>query len=387
MTRQVPSIVTISGTRQATTVPPADVAAWRAVAEQVQGVTCLWAGPDLSVSEPGFRVFRSPRRQGPRSLVWVAHVAAAGIRVVRQSPGRVVLNGGEPWGWLAAWLVSLRTGAPWVMDIHASYLDLPAASVGRTTARVLRRTVKFFAGRATARRAVSFEMADRLGQWGLPTHWIPPRLLPLWEQSIPPRDARTATRPTRFIAIGRLVHSKGFDLLIEALAIHTARGGRATLTIVGDGPDRSALDAMVLDLGVSESVRFTGGLTSHRVRQELLNSDVFVLSSRDEGLPRTLLEAASCEIQIVATNVGGVQHAVGDWATVAVVPATADALADALFRTKQLAPRKELEAVRRQVLAQYGFHRNINELVEMYCSVAQSYYKGGPSSQQLSQVK
>lgn len=369
MTPSSPSIVTIAGTRQADALPKADVASWRAVAELVNSVTCLWAGPELAVDEPGFVIRRSPRHTGVRSFAWVRRTAKAGRQVLRETATPAVLNGAEPWAWLSAWLISRSTGTPWIMDIHASYLDLPASSVGRARSEILKRTVLFFAQRASARRAVSFTMAERLRQRGLATHWIPPRLLPFWEEPVPPRVERRPSQPTRFIAIGRMVASKGFDLLLEALAVQV-EPGRATLTLIGDGPERERLLRLTEDLGLSGVVRFTGSLTPEQVRAELLTADVFVLSSRDEGLPRTLLEAAACSIQIIATDVGGVRHAAQDWSTVEIVPPERTALAAAMeMAIEDPASSLALESVRGSVLRKYGFRQNIQELAEMYRSV------------------
>ncbi len=371
-----PAIVTIAGTRQTDTLPAADVASWRAVADLVHSVTCLWAGPDLTLDEPGFAIRRSPRKTGIRSLAWVAKVTHRGRRAVRSSSSPAVLNGAEPWAWLSAWLISRSTDTPWIMDIHASYLDLPASSVGRARSAILKRSVMFFASRATARRAVSFAMAESLERAGLATHWIPPRLLPLWEAPIARRMERRLVGPTRFVAIGRMVPSKGFDLLLEAMAAHGVPGG-AHLTIIGDGPERAALHRLTVDLGLVASVTFTGSLTPQEVREELIGSDVFVLSSRDEGLPRTLLEAASCGVGIIATDVGGVRHASQDWETVDIVPVECGALADAMKRAiAHPAASQDLDVVRHAVLERYGFRTNIQELAAMYTAVIRSGIDG-----------
>jgi glycosyltransferase involved in cell wall biosynthesis len=103
---------------------------------------------------------------------------------------------------------------------------------------------------------------------------------------------------TRYIGVGRLVSQKNFALLIRAFASQAGAGD--TLTIAGDGPERSALERLAQDLGVADRVIFPGHLTS---TDELLSeADVFVLSSDYEGLPAVLIEAMAAGLPIVTTD-------------------------------------------------------------------------------------
>ena len=106
-------------------------------------------------------------------------------------------------------------------------------------------------------------------------------------------------------SVGRLEHVKGHDVLIEALP-HIERDCR--IVIVGDGSLRQRLEARARALGVSDRVLFLG----HRddVARIYPCFDLFVLPSRDEGLPISLLEAQACGVPVVASRVGAVQEAV-----------------------------------------------------------------------------
>jgi glycosyltransferase involved in cell wall biosynthesis len=105
------------------------------------------------------------------------------------------------------------------------------------------------------------------------------------------------------VANGRLAPQKGFDLLIEAHAQVVGAGVRHRLLITGDGPDRAALEALVRRLGVESSVELPG--FSANPYPAMAAADVFVLSSRSEGLPLTLLEAMAVGAPIIATECGG----------------------------------------------------------------------------------
>jgi sugar transferase (PEP-CTERM/EpsH1 system associated) len=109
-------------------------------------------------------------------------------------------------------------------------------------------------------------------------------------------------------SVGRLVAVKNYPLLLRAVAQPAL--AQATLVLVGDGPERTALQALADSLGIAGRVRFAG----HRddVAELLPAFDVFVLPSRSEGMSNTLLEAMACSVPPVASRVGGNAEIVRD---------------------------------------------------------------------------
>jgi glycosyltransferase involved in cell wall biosynthesis len=101
-----------------------------------------------------------------------------------------------------------------------------------------------------------------------------------------------------FLAVGRLAHEKGFDLLLEAFSSIRIQFPLADLTIVGAGPQETPLKALRRRLGLEASVRFAG----HTPHPEVFfpGASMFVLSSRHEGLPNAMLEAAAAGLPILA---------------------------------------------------------------------------------------
>ncbi len=109
------------------------------------------------------------------------------------------------------------------------------------------------------------------------------------------------------VTVGRLSPEKGHDLLLEAFARLLEVQPDAILLLLGDGPDRSRLEAMARELEIAAHVTFTG-YTEH-VADVLASADCFVLSSRHEGAPMVILEARALGVPVVATTfrtVGGV---------------------------------------------------------------------------------
>ena len=101
------------------------------------------------------------------------------------------------------------------------------------------------------------------------------------------------------VAAGRLAPWKGFGDLIEAMALLKARRN-ARLLILGDGPLRQELQAMIDTRGLQDAVKLVGYVTNPL--KYFAKADVFVLSSLVEGLPNVLVEAMMCGCTPVSTN-------------------------------------------------------------------------------------
>ncbi len=100
------------------------------------------------------------------------------------------------------------------------------------------------------------------------------------------------------LAVGRLVREKGFDLLLRALATVRSEFPDVSLLLAGSGPEETALKDMCRALRLDPAVRFAGSIA--RPWSHFPAATLFVLSSRQEGLPNALLEAAAGGLPIVA---------------------------------------------------------------------------------------
>ena len=131
------------------------------------------------------------------------------------------------------------------------------------------------------------------------------------------------------ISVGRLRAPKDFVTLVRALA--RLEHGCFRASLVGDGPDRAMIEAELHRLGLAESVRLLGDRSD--VPELLAGADVFVCSSRSEGMPVSILEAMAVGLPVVASAVGGVPEIVDDRVTgLLVAPGAVAPLADALAR-------------------------------------------------------
>lgn len=131
------------------------------------------------------------------------------------------------------------------------------------------------------------------------------------------------TGPLTLLAVGRLVEKKGFDVLLEALALLEPS---VRLRIVGDGPLRAELAGQVVALGLADRVELLGSRTHADLPALYAGADVVVVPSvvdrhgdRD-GLPNVVLEAMASGRPVVASDVAAIPAAVRDGVTGTLVP-------------------------------------------------------------------
>lgn len=146
-----------------------------------------------------------------------------------------------------------------------------------------------------------------------------------------PARERTDDGPLRLICIARMVPVKGHAVLIEAVRVLRGRGIALELTLIGDGPDRSALERQVEEAGLGSTVTFRGSLGQDEVRVALASADVLCLPSFAEGVPVVLMEAMSMAIPVVCSRITGIPElVVHDESGKVVSPGRSDLVAEAI---------------------------------------------------------
>ena len=156
-------------------------------------------------------------------------------------------------------------------------------------------------------------------------------------------------------SVGCLAARKDYGTLLAALAELRRRGREFRAVLVGDGPERARLEARASELGLESRVCFLGERPD--IERLLPAMDVFVLSSREEGIPNALLEAMAAGRPSVVTDVGGNREVLTDGDTGWMVPSQsplplADALEAALTRPDEA--RRRGDRAREVTLEQRG---------------------------------
>jgi len=244
------------------------------------------------------------------------------------------------------WLASVMTGLPFSFTAHAKDLYCPSLN----PAGLLRRKV------AAARFVVTCTEANRqflrpLAN-GTPVHRVyhglNAEIARMLRAKSDIRRPRSST--LRVLGVGRLVRKKGFDVLIEALALLAAREDHWRAHIVGEEGDAAGdLRYRIAGHSLDDRIRLPGPLSQRALYDEYRRADVFCLPCRvdhdgdRDGIPNVLIEAMACGVPAVTTPVSGIPEVIEDGVTGLIVPvddpkATADAI-DRLRRDPALAHR------------------------------------------------
>jgi len=168
---------------------------------------------------------------------------------------------------------------------------------------------------------------------------------------------------------GRLsILQKGMDYLVNGFSAYKSRGGRGKLWLIGDDVDRAIVERMVSEGGVSNDVHFFGAMNGAEKLKIIANFDVFIHSSRWEGLPMACLEAASLgKPLVVSRETNMAEYVEQSGAGVVLDETSATGVARALEHVDQLYENNKLhnmgENARRLVEKEFSWEGNAKSFV------------------------
>jgi glycosyltransferase involved in cell wall biosynthesis len=186
------------------------------------------------------------------------------------------------------------------------------------------------------------------------------------------KEAYQSRRPYLF-ALGRLEHKKGFDLLIKAFKPVLQRFPQLDLILAGDGPERDRLIKLINQLDLKERVKLPGRVNRKEVVKLFNGCQLFVLSSRSEGLPVVSLEAMAASKAILATKVDGVPEVVIDGENgVLIEPENVNELYKGIsYLMGQERLREEMGKRGRQlVVERYSWPKLVERYLDVYMKVS-----------------
>jgi colanic acid/amylovoran biosynthesis glycosyltransferase len=295
--------------------------------------------------------------------------------------------------WLeAAWLVR-RLDELGVEHLHAHFGTNPAAVAAIATAwggpafsftahgpdefdapAMLSLPAKI--ARASSVAAISSHGRSQLMRWSSPDQW--PKIAVvrcgLDRDFLDATVTSVSADSTEFVCVARLSAQKGLPLLIAACERLRASGERFSLSIVGDGEMRSALEGDIARRDLGETVVLAGVQTAAEIREYLNRSRAFVLPSFAEGLPVVIMEALALARPVISTAIAGIPELVDESCGWLIPAGSEEALAEAMSAALH-ASADELSAKgevgRKRVLQMHDADRNAAMLLERLVAVRQ----------------
>lgn len=268
--------------------------------------------------------------------------------------------------------IARQVGVPrFVHTVHANFNFAGLVRVKRAAYRLLARQllgVQFIAispsVQETEQRA-NFNPTMLVPNWVNAEHFVPAR------SAAERDDCRRALglRPEQFVlvSVGSCLENKNHHDIFTALGqLDDDLAARTVYLHIGDGPLNDAEQICVRGLALRADVRFLGQL--HDVRPALIASDLFLMTSRFEGLGMSLLEAQSCALTAVVYDASGLRDLVRDRDTGRLVPPTPAHLAAAIAELAA-APDERVrlgQAGYEQSQEQFSLARSLQLLLDLY---------------------
>lgn len=189
------------------------------------------------------------------------------------------------------------------------------------------------------------------------------------------RNCATKSDVRTIIFVGRLVAKKGIHILLHALACLKKYHNNVRCMIAGDGPMRSALERLAMQLGIDDCVVFVGAVPHWRMHEFYAMGDVLVVpsvvapSGDRDGLPNVILEAAAIGVPIIGSDVSGIPEFITDGETGLLVPPNdAHALANAIehLLSDDELMAKLCDGARQRLCEQFTAEENVLKLTRIW---------------------
>lgn len=160
--------------------------------------------------------------------------------------------------------------------------------------------------------------------------------------------------------------SKNISGLIDALSILESKHTEYQCVFIGEGIDFEKLKRYAFSKLSHENIFFTGLLQGQALADELASGDFLVLSSNYENMPVVILEALSCGLPIVSTDVGGIKEMIDETCGILVTPHDTEKLADAMQTMISNHRSYDINSLRDKVLKKYSYEAVGSFLDDIY---------------------
>jgi len=289
---------------------------------EVQVITSL-SRPDLPAREwrNGVHIIRT-RLSSRTPSGWAGHAVGSVPATVREARWADILHAQTFASAVPVGIAASLTRKVWVTSFHTSHF---LARADRPGWRPILRTLVRWPDHALAASSEIAQVGERLA---------PGTRVEALVNGVD-TGAFRATVPTfpwshgeRWVVVPRrLVSKNGVEFLVRAAPEILRKIPQARFLIIGDGPERRALELLAGELGVVSALRFLGARPHDEMPGLLCSAEIAILPSLMEATSVAALEAMACERPVVATRVGGLPEIVDDEVGALVAPGDPQALA------------------------------------------------------------
>lgn len=353
----------------------AHIAHWLArLGHEVTLLTARFADLPHQEQQDGVQIIRAPalRRQQDRSgaleqATFILGGSSWALRLTRRFKPHVTLAFFGVPGGAIAWLLKALFKIPYVVSLRGG--DVPGFRPYdfRTYHRIIGPALRVIWRQAAAVVANSHGLQALASAFnGDAPISIIPNGVDCEQFAAPARE----WSPPRLLSVGRVVHQKGFDLSLRALANMSDLSWE--FRIAGDGPQTAALQTMADEFDIGDRVRFLGWQSKAELMEHYRWANLFVFASRHEGMPNAVLEAMASGLPVVATRIAGNEELVVEGETGFLVQTeNVDELRDALRKMlTNSALRKKMGAASRLRVEQNYTWQKVAEQYQMFLEQA-----------------
>jgi L-malate glycosyltransferase len=266
---------------------------------------------------------------------------------------------------LLAQVLKKHFNIPYILTEHSSYYyqDLVPVKLYKRISEAIENAAEYL----VVSPRLGQILVEKLGEVASRASWVPNVMPPFFEfDSAVLSKENKENNVFTFLSVGNLLPIKGHEFLIRAVAEICATNNNVSLRIIGDGPLRPDLEALVLALSIETQVVFLGEVDSKIIKSEMLNADALVLPSLFETFGVVLIEAMACGLPVISSACGGPEVIIDEGSGILVEPGDISALVRGLNWALKNVRKMDPAKIRESAIERFGGSQFSQKITEIY---------------------
>jgi glycosyltransferase involved in cell wall biosynthesis len=315
------------------------------------------------------------------NVIYFTFLGLLQIKKLRAKYDFDIYQASDAGGAILAMIASKIYGKKFIFEVQGDIFDYPSHVGGRVHSSLVKSVSKMIVKKADYIRIVSpflYKPLDRFGINREKIFLVPPRC----DSKFFSEKNVTKDKPeilcknqNNLLFVGNLLIAKGVDILLEAFALIIKENPDIGLIFIGDGEEKSRLEARAKALGIDEKVFLVGRLEYNLIPTFMYHSNILILPSIEEGVGRVLLEAMSLKLPIVASNIGGIPLVIDDNRDGLLFEVgEVDSLKEKVFflLNNPSYSRNIARAANQKFLENYEYEVSMKKFIDMYLTILET---------------